>query len=251
MGFWQPLFFWIFAVGAVLSSIAVLLFRNPLYSALSLIVDFGFFAGLYVLLSGHAIAVVQILVYTGAIMVLFVFIIMLLNLGEDELGQRQFSLHHIFAVVAGVGIFGMISVSILQIVDFEKVNRDRAEAQATSEDGKLMVATESKIDGLYAQLSEPKLQQLYREQVNGWVRGESTPAAGKYRPFEPRDKFEVPPALHADETKGATRKDEGMFGTLEPLSILLVNRFVVPFELTALLLLAAIVGAVIIAKKRL
>ena len=80
MGFWESLFFWIFACGAVASSVAVVALRNPLYSALALIMDFFFFAGLYGLLSAHLMAVAQVLVYAGAIMVLFLFIIMLLNI---------------------------------------------------------------------------------------------------------------------------------------------------------------------------
>ena len=70
----------------------------------------------------------------------------------------------------------------------------------------------------------------------------------------------LPPALVESETEGVddlnTRLSDkrgggSLFGTVQPISILLVNRFVIPFELTAILLLAAIVGAVIIAKKRL
>ena len=69
----------------------VIVYRNPLYSALALILDFFFFAGLYGLLSAHFMAITQVLVYAGAIMVLFLFIIMLLNLKDEELGEFEFA----------------------------------------------------------------------------------------------------------------------------------------------------------------
>ena len=128
MGFWEPLFFWIFAVGALVSSVAVVLFRNPLYSALSLIADFFCFAGLYVLLSAHFMAVTQVLVYGGAIMVLFVFIIMLLNLSDADLGPRRFSLHHILAAGVGIGVFVFSATAIWSIVDETKIVEARADA---------------------------------------------------------------------------------------------------------------------------
>jgi NADH:ubiquinone oxidoreductase subunit 6 (subunit J) len=254
MGFWEPLFFWIFAVGAVVTSLGVLTFRNPLYSALSLIADFFCFAALYALLSAHFMAITQVLVYAGAIMVLFVFIIMLLNLTDAELGERQFSLHHILAWVGGIAIFVFSASTFLALIPTEDVNNQRAEAKESGE----AVATMSTVPGLYADLSESALEARYREKIKSWAQGDSTPADGKYRPFLPDRTYTIPPALeHAagqQDTAPASRsaeKKDGLFGTVEPVSILLVNRFVVPFELTAILLLAAIIGAVIIAKKRL
>lgn len=248
MGFWQPLFFWIFALGAVVSSIAVLWFRNPLYSALSLITDFLCFAALYILLSGHVISVIQVLVYTGAIMVLFVFIIMLLNFGEDEIGPRIFSVHQILAVGAGIGLFAFIATSVGAIVDNDRVDEQRKMALSES-DSPLVIATESRVPGLYADLSEAGLEKKYREKIEQWESGESTPATGKYPTFRPDRSFEIPPAMKPAE-QGTVEEDDGGFGTIEPLSMFLVNRFVVPFEFTAILLLVGIIGAVIIAKKR-
>ena len=124
--------------------------------------------------------------------------------------------------------------------------------------GAWSVATMSTVPGLYADLSEQALEARYRDKIRSWAQGDSTPADGKYRPFLPDQTYTIPPALqHAAGGEGAApasraaEKQDGLFGTVEPVSILLVNRFVVPFELTAILLLAAIIGAVIIAKKRL
>jgi uncharacterized MnhB-related membrane protein len=85
----ESVFFWIFAVGTVFFSAQVVLRRNPLYAAISLVGAFFFLAGIYVLLSAHLIAILQVIVYAGAVMVLFVFVIMLLNLKEEELGRER------------------------------------------------------------------------------------------------------------------------------------------------------------------
>ena len=90
MGF-EQIIFWLLAVGTIVTAALVVLppgGRNPLYGALLLIVSFFFIAGLYVLLFAHTMAVLQILVYAGAIMVLFTFVIMLLNLSKKELGDE-------------------------------------------------------------------------------------------------------------------------------------------------------------------
>ncbi|HKY05409.1 MAG TPA: NADH-quinone oxidoreductase subunit J [Blastocatellia bacterium] len=75
--------FIIFAVFAVGTALNVLLQRNPLYSALSLIGTLAAFSAIYVMLRAQFIAAIQIIVYAGAIMVLFVFVIMLLNEPKD------------------------------------------------------------------------------------------------------------------------------------------------------------------------
>ena len=73
----EQVLFWLFAAGIVLTSGGVIVLRNPVASAMSLVACFFFLAGTYVLLWAHTIAVLQILVYAGAIMVLFLFVIML------------------------------------------------------------------------------------------------------------------------------------------------------------------------------
>ncbi len=78
----EQIFFWIFAVFTVLSAIGVITFRSPINCAMSLVATFFFLAGIYVLLWAHTIAVLQVMVYAGAIMVLFLFVIMLLSLTD-------------------------------------------------------------------------------------------------------------------------------------------------------------------------
>ncbi len=80
-----PLPFFVFAAIAIVASLMVIGQRNPMHSVMLLIVSFGALSGLYVLLDAPFTAVTQIIVYAGAIMVLFLFVVMLLNAHtEDE-----------------------------------------------------------------------------------------------------------------------------------------------------------------------
>jgi NADH-quinone oxidoreductase subunit J len=76
--------FYLFAAVAVLASLLVIAQRNPIYSVLLLIASFGALSGLYVLLDAPFVAVIQIIVYAGAIMVLFLFVVMLLNAPHED-----------------------------------------------------------------------------------------------------------------------------------------------------------------------
>src|SRR5512147_1618381 len=76
--------FYTFAVVAIVASLLVIAQRNPVHSVLLLIASFGALSGLYVLLDAPFVAVIQIIVYAGAIMVLFLFVVMLLNAPHEE-----------------------------------------------------------------------------------------------------------------------------------------------------------------------
>jgi NADH-quinone oxidoreductase subunit J len=76
--------FWVLAGLAVLGALSLVLQKHPIHSALSLIVVMVSLAGLYLLMGAEFVAMVQIIVYGGAIMVLFIFVIMLLNAGEED-----------------------------------------------------------------------------------------------------------------------------------------------------------------------
>ena len=75
----EQLFFFYFALVIALSSMLVVALRNPIYSALSLLIMFFHVAGLFVTLHAEFLAAVQIIVYAGAILVLYLFVVMLLN----------------------------------------------------------------------------------------------------------------------------------------------------------------------------
>ncbi|MCX8057229.1 MAG: NADH-quinone oxidoreductase subunit J [Ignavibacteria bacterium] len=93
--------FIILGIIGLASAILLVLQKNPVYSALLLILHFLALAGLYLLLNAQFLAVLQILVYAGAIMVLFVFVIMLLNLQNEESLKDPFNLRKIIATVLG------------------------------------------------------------------------------------------------------------------------------------------------------
>jgi NADH-quinone oxidoreductase subunit J len=96
--------FIIFGVICVVGAINLVAQRHPINSALSLIVVMGALAVLYLLLGAEFVAAVQVIIYAGAIMVLFVFVIMLLNAGAEERG-------HGTKVAFGLGIPGVIVLS--------------------------------------------------------------------------------------------------------------------------------------------
>jgi NADH-quinone oxidoreductase subunit J len=110
--------FYIFAGVAILASLFVVGQRNPMYSVMSLIVSFGALAALYVLLDAPFTAVTQIIIYAGAIMVLFLFVVMLLNVPREEaappaltqmLGPRGMRIGVVLSLVLGAEIIWALS----------------------------------------------------------------------------------------------------------------------------------------------
>jgi NADH-quinone oxidoreductase subunit J len=163
----ERIFFFITAGFAVVSGVLTVTRRNPMQSVLFLILNFFCLALLYLTLHAEFLAIIQILVYAGAIMVLFLFVIMLLNLGNDA-SLRE---------TGGAARIAGISVAVIVLVQL----------------GVLIVG-----------------------------RGG---APGKEMP-------------------------EG-FGSVERFGGALFREYLVPFEMTSILLLAALVGVMILAKKKL
>ena len=107
------LIFFVLAALAVLGAISLIVQRHPIHSALSLIVVMVALAGLYLLMGAEFVAAVQIIVYGGAIMVLFVFVIMLLNAGEEE--RTNFSKLATYAgIPLAVAVAGFIGAAIVR-----------------------------------------------------------------------------------------------------------------------------------------
>ena len=100
----KELLFWAFAVLAVGGALGMVLnVRNAVAGAMSLVMTMVALGGIYVLLDAYLIGVLQILVYAGAIVVLFLFVVMLLNLRGEQLGPERIKLGKAFGVlVAGV-----------------------------------------------------------------------------------------------------------------------------------------------------
>jgi NADH-quinone oxidoreductase subunit J len=170
----ELLLFYIFGGIAVLASLGLVTGRNPVHSALFMVVVFFTVAALFVLLRAEFLAAAQILVYAGAIMVLFLFVIMLLRLQPEELRNTS---RHAFQKA-----FGII-LSLLFIVQIALIVR------------------------------------------GGFARG----AKGSYTP----------------------EAVSGFGGNTEAVAAVLFTDYLFPFELTSVILLMAMVGAVVLTKKEL
>jgi NADH-quinone oxidoreductase subunit J len=116
----DALLFWILAAAAVTASVLVIGQRNPMRSVLLLIVSFMALSGLYVLLGSPFAAVIQIIIYAGAIMVLFLFVVMLLNVPTEEapIGRAA-------RLLGGVGPrrFGAVISALLAVELFWAIGR--------------------------------------------------------------------------------------------------------------------------------
>lgn len=179
--------FWVFAPISIGSAIAMLLQRNAVHAALFLIVNFFTIAVFYLVLEAPFLFAVQIIVYAGAIMVLFLFVIMLLNLGHvpaDAHGKLAWAAGGVLA--AGL----LVALAGVRLVNPSRIARDLAP------------------DPLFA---DPALV---------------LPGGRE--------------AVAAAEAKGIIGAAAGP----------LFDTWLVPFEVTSLLLLAAMVGAVVLAKRR-
>jgi len=168
--------YWAFAGVAVVSALLCITRTNPVASALWLVNTLFCLAGLFVLHQAHFIGVVQVLVYAGAIMVLFLFVIMLLNVGRQARSD----------MVGWTGRAVMGAIAVLFLVQLWAVTRTMPPSQAGAPDGGLLDALPPERGGVVGMIGEP----LFRD-------------------------------------------------------------FLLPFEITGILLLAAIVGAVVLAKRRL
>jgi NADH-quinone oxidoreductase subunit J len=104
--------FWLFAAIAVAAALVVILQRNPLYSAFGLIVTLCALSAIYGLLGSPFIAVLQIVVYAGAIMVLFLFVIMLLNVKREEHEEGQGLFKAVGATLAAILVAEVGSVVV-------------------------------------------------------------------------------------------------------------------------------------------
>jgi NADH-quinone oxidoreductase subunit J len=179
--------FYFFAAVAVLSAALCILQRNPVSAALWLVSTMFSLAAIYVLLDAQFIAAIQVLVYAGAIMVLFLFVIMLLNLGHAASDVRGPS-----TVAAAIVIVGLLIIELAALWRYtpRRLAGEIAQAPAFADPATVFAAG-------------PLAQQ--EAAVRGVVGGIAAPL------------FQV---------------------------------YLVPFEITSVLLLAAIVGAVVLAKRK-
>jgi NADH-quinone oxidoreductase subunit J len=110
----DALLFYAFAGAAVLGALLVVTQKNPVYSVLALIASFFGLSGLYVLLEAPFVAVVQIIIYAGAIMVLFLFVVMLLNVPREDAAEwdRSHPLYRPGAVRIGAALALLMALQL-------------------------------------------------------------------------------------------------------------------------------------------
>jgi NADH-quinone oxidoreductase subunit J len=112
--------FLIFGAVCIGGTINLLVQKHPINSALSLILVMGSLAGLYLLLGAEFVAAVQVIVYAGAVMVLFVFVIMLLNAGEEERSPHGSRV----AIMLGIpGLIVGLSIGIWVVIRYAGLDR--------------------------------------------------------------------------------------------------------------------------------
>jgi len=109
--------FWVLTVAAIGCSLGVILSRNPINSVLFLIATFFAISGHYILMNAQFLAIVNIIVYAGAIMVLFLFVIMLMNLNADAEPQKS-KLIQMAAILSG----GVLFLVVLAALRDTKIN---------------------------------------------------------------------------------------------------------------------------------
>jgi NADH-quinone oxidoreductase subunit J len=116
---WESVFFWVFSIAAIFAGLLTVMARNTVHSALFLISSLVSVAALFILLGAEFIAGVQILVYVGGVMVLFLFVIMLVNVGLEERGDvpifnrtPQVAAALIFSLLLVLGLLFALNVAV-------------------------------------------------------------------------------------------------------------------------------------------
>jgi NADH-quinone oxidoreductase subunit J len=112
------LVFWVFAPIAIAAAVGMLVTRNVVYAALFLVVNFGCIAVMYLVLDAAFLFAVQIIVYAGAIMVLFLFVIMLLGVDRIDVRSERLWLQRPIAIVLAVGFVLEVGTALRAGVGF-------------------------------------------------------------------------------------------------------------------------------------
>lgn len=120
---WESVFFWVFSIAAILAGLLTVMARNAVHSALFLISSLVSVAALFILLGAEFIAGVQILVYVGGVMVLFLFVIMLVNVAAEERGTAAIFNHP--PQVAAALVFCLLLVLGLLVAINRSFNNDK------------------------------------------------------------------------------------------------------------------------------
>jgi NADH-quinone oxidoreductase subunit J len=238
----QQVIFIVFAALMLVFSFGVVVARNQVYAAMSLVMSMFFLAAIYALLSADAIAILQVLVYAGAIVVLFLFVIMLLSIQEKPRPpflQNVSPIRALSVLAAAVMAVALVAVSM-------NPSTRAVVKSVQSRDGAWVVTFDQ----------TPFRGSLYATSPLGTGEGETShfevlsvgmqvPPQHVINPLGMLPK--VGDVVRLTPAVGALQPS---FGTLSDLGMLMYSRYLLPFEVTSLLLLVAIVGAVVVAKER-
>ena len=144
---WEAVIFWVFSIAAIFAGLLTVMARNTIHSALFLISSLVSVAALFVLLHAEFLAGVQILVYVGGVMVLFLFVIMLVNVGEEESGReeifnrpRQVTTSVIFCGLLVAGLIYALNVGYDGLNQRDREKIDQRAASRQTEQQKLAVS---------------------------------------------------------------------------------------------------------------
>ena len=130
----ENIFTLVFAILAVISAITMITRRNPITSALILVVNFFCVSVMYLMLRSQFIAIIQVLVYAGAIMVLFLFVIMLLNLQDESKLTENITYKKLSAVILALLLFSTLGITtVFAFSGKYKTINPNAEAMGTIE----------------------------------------------------------------------------------------------------------------------
>lgn len=163
----ETIAFYLFSILAVVGGVLLVAFRNPVSSALAMVLSFVGLAGLFIGLHAYFVGIVQILVYAGAIMVLFIFIIMLLDLNNEEPVKYRSS-----SVAAGLVIPLLLVAQVLGVIQaghqgddakFAEIDpatmaESAAKFARTNDDGELLPREEQ--SAIYKSLTHEKSPKL-------------------------------------------------------------------------------------------
>src|SRR5437867_2831371 len=111
----ELILFSVIAAAAVVTALVVLLHRNPVIGALFLVTNLMCVAVLYLMLDAQFLAAIQVIVYAGAIMVLIIFVIMLLNLRREAIGVKAGSMQKLIGGLAAIGFLALVAKGVLPL----------------------------------------------------------------------------------------------------------------------------------------
>ena len=204
---------------ALIAALLVVLNPNPVRSALFLVVNLFCIAGLYLLLNAYFLSAVQVIVYTGAIMVLFLFVIMLLNLGTPDRSLNKLKAQTPVAVLGGLLLAGALVWSVTKGTAPVPVEQHRTEVVESP--------AEKKDESSEAARQEQK--------ERGRVKPEHESATAERLPLRAEPMVDGYP-LGSPQGIGKT-----LYNPKLP--------WLFPFELTSILLLIAVIGSVVLARR--